>query len=60
MEFLCFRFNGVFANCLRSAKSATLITLEKWVIHVVKAFISDKTNGDLAQLLLDYTTPKPR
>lgn len=50
----------MFSNCLRSAKGATLITLEKWVINVLKAFISDKTNGDLAQLLLDYTTPKPR
>lgn len=55
-----FRFSGVFANCLRSAKSASLITLEKWVIYVLKAFISDKTNSDLAQLLLEYTTPKPR
>lgn len=27
---------------------------------MLKAFISDKTNSDLAQLLLDYTTPKPR
>lgn len=58
--FVTFSFNEVFANCLRSAKSASLITLEKWVLMVIKAFVSDKTNAHLAQLLLDYTTPKPR
>ena len=50
----------MFANCLRSAKSASLITLEKWILYTVKAFVSDKTNAPLAQLLLDYTTPKAR
>lgn len=47
-------------NCLRSAKNGTLVTLEKWVIQIMKAFVSDKTNATLAQLLLDFTTPKPR
>lgn len=50
----------MFANCLRSANGATLITLEKWVLYVVKAFVSDKTNPTLAKLLLDYATPKPQ
>lgn len=60
MPFYNFRFDEVFANCLRSAKSASLITLEKWVLYAVKAFVSDKTNPALAKLLLNYTTPKPR
>lgn len=55
-----FSFDDVFASCLRSTKNATLITLEKWIFHALKAFVSDKTNATLAQLLLDYTTPKPR
>lgn len=50
----------MFANCLDSAKNATLITLEKWIIQLLKAFVSDKNNAHLAQLLLDYMTPKPR
>lgn len=38
--------------------TASLVSLEKWVIYTLKAFVSDKTNATLAQLLLDYTTPK--
>lgn len=55
-----FSFDDVFANCLRSAKNASLITLEKWILYAIKAFVSDKTNAKLAQLFLNYTTPKPR
>ncbi|XP_031636588.1 ubiquitin conjugation factor E4 A [Contarinia nasturtii] len=60
MESLRNTFDDVFSNCLRLAKSATLITLEKWVLYTLKAFVSDKTNAILAQLLLNYTTPKAR
>lgn len=61
LYFMSFsRFNGVFESCLRSAKIGTLISLEKWVIQILKAFVSDKTNPTLAQLLLEFSTPKPR
>lgn len=55
-----FRFDEVFATCLRTVKSATLVSLEKWIVPAVRAFVSDKTNPALAKLLLNYTTPKPR
>lgn len=50
----------MFGECLRLAKNASLITLEKWVLFALKAFVSDKTNATLAHLLLDYSTPKAR
>lgn len=53
-------FNKVFDECLRSVKSASLITVEKWILFIIRAFVSDKTNAGLAQLLLEFTTPKPR
>lgn len=45
---------------MRSAQNASLVTLEKWIIYTLKAFVTDKTNPHLAQLLLDFTTPKPQ
>lgn len=53
-------FGQIFDKCLKSVSNASLITVEKWVIFTLKAFVSDKTNPKLAELLLDYTTPKPR
>lgn len=53
-------FGKIFDACLRSIKPASLITLEKWTLYTIKAFVSDKTNAGLAQLLLEYTTPQSR
>lgn len=50
----------MFSKCLEVAKSASLISIEKWVLFALKAFVSDRTNAPLARLLLDYSTPKPR
>lgn len=55
-----YSFDEAFDKCLLAVKSASLITLEKWVPFFLKAFVSDKSNAPLAQLLLDYTTPKSR
>lgn len=53
-------FGQIFDKCLKSVSNASLITVEKWIIYTLRAFVSDKTNRKLAELLLDYTTPKPR
>lgn len=53
-------FDQVFDRCIQSLKNASLITVEKWVIYTLKAFVSDKTNAKMAELLLNYTTPKAR
>lgn len=53
-------FNTVFDKCLRLIRVASLISIEKWIVPVLRAFVSDKTNPGLALLLLEYSTPKPR
>lgn len=52
-------FEGVFAHVLAAIRKSSLVTLEKWVIPMLIAFTSDRTNTQLAQLLLSYSTPKP-
>lgn len=53
-------FDKMFGLCVASLQQSTLITVEKWVIYILKAFVSDKTNAHMAELMLNYTTPKPR
>lgn len=51
-------FSNVFGQVLNHVKKSTLFTLDKWIIPLMGAFVSDKTNPQLAELLLDYCTPK--
>lgn len=50
-------FDAVFADMKRRVQSATLITLEVWIIPSLIHFVSDKSNPKLAELLLDNITP---
>lgn len=52
-------FNNVFVHVHGHIRKSSLITLDKWIIPLLLAFVSDKANQQLAQLLLTYTTPKP-
>lgn len=51
-------FEPVFRHISDSIKAASLITLPKWIFPTLNLFVQDKTNVHLAQLLLDYITPK--
>lgn len=52
-------FAPVFRQISEAAKTASLITLPKWIFPTLNLFVQDKTNTHLAQLLLDYITPPP-
>lgn len=51
-------FKSVFDHVLATIRKSSLITLDKWIIPLLLAFVSDKSNEKLAQLLLNYSTPK--
>lgn len=48
----------IFDQMKKRCEAATLITLDKWIIPVLMLFVSDKSNAQLGDLLLDYATPK--
>lgn len=50
-------FNKCLDDCTKIVRQASMITLEKWVIAFLMAFVSDKNNSAMANILLDYTTP---
>lgn len=50
-------FDKVFADMKQRVQSATLISLEVWIIPALIHFVSDKSNPKLAELLLDNITP---
>lgn len=49
----------IFDEMRKRSQAASMITLDKWIIPVLILFVSDKNNPELAELLLDYATPKP-
>jgi ubiquitin conjugation factor E4 A len=51
-------FNPIFMLALKKTKSSSLVSLDKWILHFLAIFVSDKTNSHLAELLLNFTTPK--
>lgn len=50
-------FNPIFVEVMRGLRSASLISMERWIMPFLEVFISDKSNSRLAHLLLDYTSP---
>lgn len=60
MSYLRIVFNPVFTSISKSTEKATLISLDKWIFPALHLFVQDKTNGDLASLLMEFITPKPR
>lgn len=47
-------FHKCFDECLKVVRQASMITLEKWVITFMMAFVVDKNNSEMAMILLDY------
>jgi len=47
-------FYKSFDIILKMIRQASMITLEKWILGYLMAFVSDKNNSDAANILLDY------
>ena len=47
-------FYKSFDIILRMIRQASMITLEKWILGYLMAFVSDKNNSEAANILLDY------
>lgn len=47
-------FHKSLDDCLKVVRQANMITLEKWVVPFLIAFVIDKTNADMANIFLDY------
>lgn len=43
-----------FDECLKSVRQSTMITLDKWILTYLVAFVSDKNNSAMANLFLEY------
>lgn len=52
-------FNNLFQQVHATIRKSSLVTIEQWILPLLMAFVSDKSNPKLAKLLLDYTTPRP-
>lgn len=50
-------FDPIFGEAARALRSASLISMERWIMPLLEVFSSDKSNPRLAHLLLDYTSP---
>lgn len=48
-----------FDECLISVRQATMISLEKWILRFLQAFVSDKNNPEMAGVFLDFITLPP-
>lgn len=47
-------FHKCFDDCLKIVRQASMITLEKWVVNFINAFVIDKNNPEMANIFLDY------
>lgn len=47
-------FHKCFDECLKVVRQANMITLEKWVVPYILAFVMDKNNPEMANIFLDY------
>ncbi|XP_049532096.1 ubiquitin conjugation factor E4 A [Anopheles darlingi] len=50
-------FGPMLVDVLKALRTASLISMERWVMPFLQVFPSDKTNPRLAHIFLDYTTP---
>ncbi|XP_053685325.1 ubiquitin conjugation factor E4 A [Sabethes cyaneus] len=50
-------FSPMFTEVMRSLRTASLISMERWIVPFLEVFISDKSNPRLAHVLLNFTTP---
>lgn len=47
-------FHKCFDSCLKIVRQANMITLEKWIMTFLMAFVGDKNNCEMASMFLDY------
>jgi ubiquitin conjugation factor E4 A len=52
-------FFKCFDECLRAVRQSSMISLDKWIMTFLTAFVSDKNNTEMAHLFLDYITLPP-
>lgn len=50
-------FNPMFSDVLKALRTASLVSMERWIMPFLEVFISDKNNPRIAHLFLDFTTP---
>ncbi|XP_058813018.1 ubiquitin conjugation factor E4 A [Topomyia yanbarensis] len=50
-------FTPMFVEVLRALRSASLISMERWILPFLGIFTSDKSNPRLAHVFLDFTSP---
>lgn len=47
-------FHKCFDECLKVVRQANMMSLEKWVLTFLTAFVLDKNNPEMASIFLDY------
>ena len=47
-------FFKCFDECLKAVRQMSMITIDKWILNFLMAFVSDKNNAVVANLFLDY------
>lgn len=50
-------FNPAFVELGRSLRSASLVSMERWIMPFLQVFVSDKSTPQLGHLFLDFTSP---
>lgn len=52
-------FYPMFNEIHRKIRTATFTDLDRWVMPLLRLFVSEKTCPELAELVIDYSTPNP-
>lgn len=50
-------FYPSFSEVMKSLRSASLVSMERWIMPFLQVFVSDKNNPRLGHLFLDFTSP---
>lgn len=50
-------FNPAFVELEKALRSASLVSMERWIMPFLQVFVSDKSNPQLGHLFLDFTSP---
>lgn len=52
-------FYPMFRIIQKSLLKSNMITIEKWILPLIRTFVADKKSIELGELLIDFTTPNP-
>ncbi|KXJ80153.1 hypothetical protein RP20_CCG026564 [Aedes albopictus] len=50
-------FNPAFVELEKALRSASLVSMERWIMPFLQVFVSDKSNPQLGHLFLNFTSP---